>query len=79
MQTNVIRSLNNGKSVRMERIFDRETLRTIIITAEAPAIIISTASCQLPIPPTPMTGMSSALYRSYTHFTATVVTAGMWD
>ena len=31
MQTNVIRSLNNGKSVRMERIFDRETLRTIII------------------------------------------------
>jgi len=31
MQTNVIRSLNIGKLVRMERIFDRETLRTIII------------------------------------------------
>ncbi len=31
MQTNIIRSLNIGKLVRMERIFDRETLRTIII------------------------------------------------
>ena len=31
MQTNVIRSLNIGKSVRMERIFNRDTLRTIII------------------------------------------------
>ena len=40
-------------------------------TRLAPAIIISTASFPVEIPPRPMTGMETALKISYTHLTAT--------